>query len=88
MVFDADGSGIAKRWTWITPRAGWLVSDIRREGRIESGHGVVIRQRDGDQLGALGRAHHVRRRARAIRRRRVHVQVDETRRPDRPRHEM
>ena len=37
VVFDADGSGIAKRWTWITPRAGWLVSDIRREGRIESG---------------------------------------------------
>jgi hypothetical protein len=23
--FDADGSGIAKQWTWISPKAGWLV---------------------------------------------------------------
>ncbi|HEX4996629.1 MAG TPA: hypothetical protein VFY29_00280 [Terriglobia bacterium] len=23
--FDADGTGIRKPWTWITPRAGWLV---------------------------------------------------------------
>jgi hypothetical protein len=23
--FDADGSGIPKRWTWITPEAAWLV---------------------------------------------------------------
>ena len=37
VLFDADGSGVAKRWTWITPRAGWLVSDIHREGRISSG---------------------------------------------------
>ena len=36
VLFDADGSGIAKRWTWIHPRAGWLVSDIHREGRIQS----------------------------------------------------
>jgi tetratricopeptide (TPR) repeat protein len=36
VLFDADGSGVPKRWTWITPRAGWLVSDIRREGRIQS----------------------------------------------------
>ena len=34
--FDADGSGIAKPWTWITPDAGWLVSDIHRTGRITS----------------------------------------------------
>lgn len=37
VVFDADGSGIAKPWTWITPRGGWLVSDIHREGRVQSG---------------------------------------------------
>jgi hypothetical protein len=24
VVFDADGSGLAKSWTWITPKAGWL----------------------------------------------------------------
>ena len=23
--FDADGSGVKKEWTWITPDAGWLV---------------------------------------------------------------
>ena len=23
--FDADGSGVKKHWTWITPDAGWLV---------------------------------------------------------------
>jgi len=23
--FDADGSGILREWTWITPNAGWLV---------------------------------------------------------------
>jgi hypothetical protein len=34
--FDADGSGVAKPWTWITPDAGWLVSDIHRSGRITS----------------------------------------------------
>ena len=37
VVFDADGSGVARRWTWISARAGWLVSDIHREGRIQSG---------------------------------------------------
>ena|GEM_PF-328494 len=25
VIFDADGSGIQRRWTWITPNAGWLV---------------------------------------------------------------
>jgi hypothetical protein len=25
VVFDADGSGLEKSWTWITPKAGWLV---------------------------------------------------------------
>ena len=27
VLFDADGSGLPKRWTWITPDAGWLVYD-------------------------------------------------------------
>jgi hypothetical protein len=34
--FDADGSGIAKPWTWISTDAGWLVADIHRSGRITS----------------------------------------------------
>jgi hypothetical protein len=25
VAFDADGSGLDKTWTWITPKAGWLV---------------------------------------------------------------
>ncbi|HEX4999122.1 MAG TPA: tetratricopeptide repeat protein [Terriglobia bacterium] len=25
VVFDADGSGVRKSWTWIKPSAGWLV---------------------------------------------------------------
>jgi hypothetical protein len=29
VLFDADGSGLARRWTWITPDAGWLVYDQR-----------------------------------------------------------
>lgn len=36
VAFDADGTG-KKRWTWITPRAGWLVMDAKGAGRIESG---------------------------------------------------
>jgi hypothetical protein len=36
VLFDADGSGVAKRWTWITPKAGWLVSDIRNERKAHS----------------------------------------------------
>jgi tetratricopeptide (TPR) repeat protein len=37
VVFDADGSGVPKRWTWIRPNAGWLVFDRYNEGRITSG---------------------------------------------------
>jgi hypothetical protein len=29
VLFDADGTGLQKQWTWITPEAGWLVSDPR-----------------------------------------------------------
>jgi tetratricopeptide (TPR) repeat protein len=34
--FDADGSGLRRRWTWITPDAGWLVYDATRTGDITS----------------------------------------------------
>ncbi len=33
--FDADGSGLDREWTWITPKAGWLVYDADG-GRITS----------------------------------------------------
>jgi tetratricopeptide (TPR) repeat protein len=36
VLFDLDGTGIPKRWTWITPDAGWLVMDLRGRGRITS----------------------------------------------------
>ena len=35
--FDLDGSGVQRRWGWITPKAAWLVSDPHRTGRITSG---------------------------------------------------
>jgi hypothetical protein len=34
--FDADGSGIKHRWTWVTKDAGWLVYDHRRTGKVDS----------------------------------------------------
>jgi hypothetical protein len=34
--FDADGSGLRREWTWITPDAGWLVYDALDSGRITS----------------------------------------------------
>lgn len=34
--FDADGSGIAKKWSWITPEAGWLVYDHCGTSQIDS----------------------------------------------------
>ena len=36
VTFDADGAGLQRRWTWITPRAGWLVYDPDRKGTITS----------------------------------------------------
>jgi hypothetical protein len=36
VIFDADGSGVHRRWTWITPDAGWLVHDPDGTGRIPS----------------------------------------------------
>ncbi len=35
--FDADGTGLSRRWTWITKEAGWLIHDPRRTGKITSG---------------------------------------------------
>jgi len=35
--FDADGSGLQRSWTWITPDAGWLVFDSRQTRQIRSG---------------------------------------------------
>jgi hypothetical protein len=37
VAFDADGSGLKRRWTWLTPKAGWLVHDPRRTGKVTSG---------------------------------------------------
>lgn len=34
--FDADGSALDREWTWITPRAGWLVYDSDDSGEITS----------------------------------------------------
>lgn len=34
--FDADGSGLRRRWTWVTPDAGWLVFDRHGTGQITS----------------------------------------------------
>lgn len=36
VVFDADGSGLPRRWTWISPGAGWLVYDADGGRRITS----------------------------------------------------
>ncbi len=34
--FDADGTGLPREWTWITPEAGWLVYDATDRGTIRS----------------------------------------------------
>lgn len=36
VAFDADGSGLQKRWTWITREAGWLVNDPHHTGKVTS----------------------------------------------------
>jgi tetratricopeptide (TPR) repeat protein len=36
VVFDADGSGVPRRWSWITPDAAWLVYDQQGRGDIGS----------------------------------------------------
>ena len=37
VTFDLDGSGLARPWGWITPRAAWLVYDGNDNGRVTSG---------------------------------------------------
>jgi hypothetical protein len=37
VAFDADGSGLKHKWTWITKDAGWLVIDPRGKKQITSG---------------------------------------------------
>ena len=37
VAFDLDGSGLDRRWGWITPEAAWLVYDPEGTGRITSG---------------------------------------------------
>jgi hypothetical protein len=34
--FDADGTGLKREWTWINPKAAWLVHDPKRTGKVES----------------------------------------------------
>jgi hypothetical protein len=36
VAFDLDGSGIKRKWAWLTPKAGWLVFDFERTGCVES----------------------------------------------------
>ncbi|PYV18608.1 MAG: hypothetical protein DMG07_03550 [Acidobacteria bacterium] len=36
VTFDADGSGLQKRWTWISSNAAWLVYDPKQSGKVTS----------------------------------------------------
>jgi hypothetical protein len=36
VAFDADGTALPRKWTWITPDAGWLVYDKAGKGEITS----------------------------------------------------
>lgn len=36
VLFDADGSAVQRRWTWIDKDAGWLVYDAEGTGEITS----------------------------------------------------
>lgn len=36
VAFDADGTGLQKKWTWINPNAAWLVHDPARTGKVTS----------------------------------------------------
>jgi hypothetical protein len=37
VAFDADGSGLKRKWTWLTKDAGWLVYDPKGKRDISSG---------------------------------------------------
>jgi len=36
ITFDLDGSGLPRKWNWITPKAAWLVFDADGKGQITS----------------------------------------------------
>ena len=36
VAFDLDGSGLKRKWAWLTPKAGWLVFDPDNTGRVTS----------------------------------------------------
>jgi tetratricopeptide (TPR) repeat protein len=36
VAFDLDGSGLKRKWGWLTPKAGWLVFDPEKKGKIDS----------------------------------------------------
>jgi tetratricopeptide (TPR) repeat protein len=36
VAFDADGSGLKRKWSWVTPKAGWLVYDPSGKGEVSS----------------------------------------------------
>lgn len=36
VAFDADGTGLQKKWTWINPNAAWLVHDPKHSGKVTS----------------------------------------------------
>jgi len=37
VAFDADGTGLQKKWTWLNPNAAWLVHDPKQTGKVTSG---------------------------------------------------
>jgi hypothetical protein len=58
--FDLDGSGTVRRWTWITPKAAFLVWNPLGDGKVESGRELfgnatfwMFFQNGYDALGAL-----------------------------------
>ncbi|MFM8274688.1 MAG: tetratricopeptide repeat protein [Gemmata sp.] len=36
VAFDADGTGLRAKWTWINSNAAWLVHDPKRTGKVTS----------------------------------------------------
>lgn len=36
VAFDADGTGLQKKWTWINDNAAWLVHDPKHTGQVTS----------------------------------------------------
>ena len=36
VAFDADGTGLRTKWTWINSNAAWLVHDPKRTGKVTS----------------------------------------------------